>query len=152
MNNISTRGFKLNEESDFLFTYKLLKQRYANSKSIIKYITPSILPTFEQHKTFIKDCLIARIATVNQEDVGFSYFDKKLYLGHFYDFTALRKIFKKFKLSNEDISVSIFNDMTSRLPKGTVVFAQISSKNTTALRLADRTMEHVSTLYAYECL
>jgi hypothetical protein len=147
MNIVTTRAFNQN---DYLFTYELLKQRYANSKTIIKYITPSILPTYEQHRQFVQACLIARIATVNDENVGFCYFDKKLYLGHFYCFSALRKVFKKYNLTHEDISVLIFKDMTQRLPKGTVVFAQISSKNTTALRLADRTMEHISTLYGYE--
>lgn len=147
MNIVTTRDFNQN---DYLFTYELLKQRYANPKTVIKYITPPILPTYEQHRQFVQACLIARIATVNDENVGFSYFDKKLYLGHFYCFSALRKVFKKYNLTHEDISVLIFKDMTQRLPKGTVVFAQISSKNTTALRLADRTMEHISTLYGYE--
>ena len=150
MNITSTRDFNHCNDNDYLFTYELLKQRYANPKSVIKYITPGALPTYEQHKHFIENCILARIATVNDEDVGFSCFDKKLYLNHFYQFSALRRAFKKYNLTHEDISVSLFEDMAQRLPAGTVFFAQISSKNTAALRLADRTMEHISTLYCYK--
>lgn len=150
MNVITTRDFDKITDRDLNFTYKLLRQRYSNPRSLIKFVTPTELPSYNQHEQFIANCLIARIAIVNNIDVGFSYFDKKLYLGHFYCFSALRKVFKKYNLTHEDISVLIFKDMTQRLPKGTIVFAQISSKNTTALRLADRTMEHISSLYGYE--
>jgi len=58
-NIIITRDFNY-DESDFLFTYELLKNRYASSKSIIKYVTPSKLPSYEEHKNFILNkCLIA---------------------------------------------------------------------------------------------
>jgi hypothetical protein len=150
MNVITTRDFDKVTDRDINFTYELLRQRYSNPRSLIKFVTPTELPSYDQHKQFIANCLIARIATVNSIDVGFSYVDKKHYLGHFYDFSALKTLYKKYKITGEDISVAIFKDMGSRLPKGTVVFAQISSKNTTALRLADRTMEHISTLYGYE--
>ena len=150
MNEITTRDFCKITDKDNHFTYNLLCQRYSNPKSLIKFVTPTTLPSFDQHKQFIDNCLLARIATVNKIDVGFSYVDKKHYLGHFYDFSALKALYKKYKITGEDISVAIFKEMGSRLPKGTIVFAQISSKNTAALRLADRTMEHVSTLYGYE--
>jgi hypothetical protein len=150
MNEITTRDFDKTTDKDASFTYSLLCQRYSNSRSMIKFVTPTDLPSFDQHKQFIDNCLLARISTVNKIDVGFSYVDKKHHLGHFYNFSALKVLYKQYRITGEDISVAIFKEMGSRLPKGTIVFAQISSKNTTALRLADRTMEHISTLYGYE--
>lgn len=139
-------------ENDIMFSYEILKNRYNNVNSLIKYVTNPELPSYEEHKNNIKNNFKHfLIGSIHNIDMGLCYIDNKNYLGYFYDFKKLKQIFKKYpSIKHVNLSDIFFYKLSRIMPKGTILFAAISSKNTVANITVSKYMEHISNLYALE--
>lgn len=147
---ISTRDFNFTED-DFQFTYDILKKRYNNKKSLIKYITTSILPSYQQHKDNIYKFKKLIICLANDMKIGFCTIDSKNYVGYFYSYKGLKNASKLYpELLKKDLSSIFFYALAKSQPVGTILLANISSENNIANKTASKFMQHIGSIYAYK--
>jgi hypothetical protein len=143
-------------EEDIQFTYKLLVNRLSDPKTHIKYITNSVIPSLDMHITNLRTKFkYKKIATIKDIKVAFLYVDNKNFFGVFYDYSQLKKAFKKYpeilKLRNTfDISKHFLVLLRNLIPKGETFYAYINPKHTLSLNSCKKVYEHIADLYAFK--
>lgn len=147
---IYTKEFNFESNDDYVFSYEILKKRYSSINTLIKGITPSALPSFDEHKNNIKNnFLVYRIGYIDSTPIGLGYIDKNNYVGFFYNFKNLKPFLKLKSFKGIDFSEFFLRDVLSHASKGTVLFARVSRNNTLANKTANRLMTYCSSTSAY---
>lgn len=104
MNIITLVKININDENDILFTYEILKYRFANvEKQQIPYKTRVDLPTYQQHEQQIKTNKYKGLykMVIGTRPVGTIHVNQSDEIGIFFHPTLFKEALKVYKQNNK---------------------------------------------------
>lgn len=139
-------------DSDLLFTYKILIKRLEKKETIIDFITNTKIPTYEEHVANLKAKFKhLKIMMINDISVGFIPIDNNNFFGFFYDFSQLKLAFKEYNIKPKqfDQTTHYLILLKNLINEGESLFAYISPENHLSNKGCKKVFKHIANLYGY---